>query len=162
MVLNAQLKVQSKNGVRWFAARDFFVDLFETALQPEEVLVEVVLPPTPARTGYAFEEVSRRHGDYALVGAAAAVTLDAQGHCAEARLAYFSVGPGPVLAQQAMAALTGQALTAAAIEAAADIAASQDIDPPGDIHASARYRRHLARVLARRVLGKATERAIGN
>jgi CO/xanthine dehydrogenase FAD-binding subunit len=67
-----------------------------------------------------------------------------------------------VLAQQAMAALTGQALTAEAIEAVAEIAATQDIDPPGDIHASARYRRHLAQVLARRVLGKAAERAIGN
>lgn len=154
-VLEAHLKVQSKNGERWIATRDFFTDLFATALEPEEVLVEVVLPPLPARTGYAFEEVSRRRGDYALVGAAAAVTVDDKGNCAEARLVYFSVGPGPVTAHQALAALKGQALTAAAIEAAAEIAATQDIDPPGDIHASAKYRRHLAKVLARRVLTRA-------
>jgi len=159
LALQAQLKAQSSQGSRWIAASDFFVDLFETALEPEELLVEVALPPVMAHTGYAFEEVSRRHGDYALVGAAAVVTLDEAGNCAEARLALFSVGPGPVMAEQAMAALQGHALTAEAIEAAAEIAATQDIDPPGDIHASIKFRRHLAKVLARRVLAAASERA---
>ena len=158
-VLDAQLKIQGKQGERLIPAAEFFVDLFETAVEPDELLTEVILPPTPARTGYAFEEVSRRLGDYALVGAAAAVTMDDNGRCEQARLVYFSVGPGPVAAQQATGLLQGQPPTPEAIEAAAELAAARDLDPPSDIHASAKYRRHLARVLARRVLTGAAVRA---
>jgi len=158
--LNAQFRVRSQSGERWIPANDFFVDLFATALEPEEVLVEVVLPEMLPRSGYAFEEVARRHGDYALVGAAATVTLDQSNRCEQVRLIYFSVGNGPVEAHQAEAMLKGQELTSEAIQAAAETAASTDIDPPGDIHASIAYRRHLAKVLAKRVLEKATTRAI--
>ncbi|MCB0213290.1 MAG: xanthine dehydrogenase family protein subunit M [Anaerolineae bacterium] len=157
--LNARFRTQSSSGERWFTADEFFVDLFTTALEPEELLVEIVIPPMAAHTGYAFREVSRRHGDYALVGVAATVTLDAGGLCESARLVYLSVGDKPVEAHQATAALIGQKLTAEAIEAAAEIAAGQDIDPPGDIHASVPYRRHLAKVLAKQVLATATARA---
>ncbi|MCB9079576.1 MAG: xanthine dehydrogenase family protein subunit M [Anaerolineaceae bacterium] len=157
--LNARFRAQSRSGQRWLTADEFFVDLFTTALEPEELLVEIVIPPLPARTGYAFHEISRRHGDYALVGVAATVTLDDSGLCEAARLVYFSVGDKPVEAVQATAALAGQKLSAAAIDAAAEIAATQDIDPPGDIHASVAYRRHLAKVLARQVLAAATARA---
>ena len=159
VALNAQMRILNQNGQRWVSANEFFVDLFTTAVEPEELLVEVVLPPMPARTGYAFEEVSRRLGDYAMVGVAATITLDDNNVCRQAKLVYFSVGPGPVEAFQAEAALQGQTLTAEAIQAAAEIAAANDIDPTGDIHASAAYRRHLAKVLARRVLEKAAERA---
>jgi len=160
--LEARLLVRSsQRGERWLPAQEFFVDLFATALEPDELLVEVVLPALPARTGCAFQEVARRHGDYALVGAAAVVPLDDKTLCQQVRLVYFSVGNGPVEAHQATAALRGQALTAEAIEAAAETAASVDIDPPGDIHASAKFRRHLANVLARRVLTQAHQRAQG-
>ncbi len=162
VALDARFRVQSKSGERWIPAGDFFVDLFTTAIEPEELLVEIVLPPLPARTGYAFHEFSRRPGDYALVGAAATVTLEDRNRCQAARLVYFSVGSGPVEAFQATAMLAGQELTAEAIQAAADTAASSDIDPPGDIHASAKYRRQLAKVLARRLLEKASERAQGS
>jgi len=155
---NARLKVSSHSGERWVQANEFFVDLFATALEPEELLVEVALPDMPPRSGYAFEEVSRRHGDYALVGAAAVVTLDSSHNCEQAKLVYFSVGNGPVEAHQAEAVLQGQPLTAEAIQAAAETAAAEDIDPPGDIHASAAFRRHLAKVLAQRVLQKAVKR----
>ncbi len=161
MALDAQLRLRSHSGERWVPASEFFVDLFATALEPEELLVEVTLPEMSPRTGYAFEEVSRRHGDYALVGVAATVTLDNNNRCEQARLVYFSVGNGPTEAHQAEAALQGQPLTAEAIAAAAEIAAGEDIDPPGDIHASAAYRRHLAKVLARRVLSRAAERVQG-
>lgn len=157
--LQARFRVESENGERWVPAQEFFVSLFETTLQPEELLVEVVLPSLPARTGYAFREVSRRHGDYALVGVTAVITLDRNNLCQEARLVYFSVGDGPVEASQAAAILTGQALTPEAIQAAAETAAITDIDPPGDIHASVNYRRHLAKVLARQVLTEAGSRA---
>jgi CO/xanthine dehydrogenase FAD-binding subunit len=159
LALEARFAVQSLQGKREVPAAEFFVDLFTTSLEPEELLVEVILPPVSPRTGYAFREVSRRHGDYALVGAAAAVTLNEKGACEQARLVYFSVGPGPVAAHQATALLQGQVLTPAAIEAAAETAASADIDPSGDIHASVAYRRHLAKVLARQVLAEAGQRA---
>ena len=158
MALEARCRVQSKRGERWLSAAEFFVDLFETALEPDELLVEIDLPPLPARTGYAFGEISRRQGDYALVGVAAVVTLDERDLCQQARLVYFSVGDGPVEAHQVATILKGQPLTAEAIQAAAEAAATQDIDPPGDIHASAKYRRHLAKVLARQVLEEATGR----
>lgn len=157
--LNARFRTQNSNGERWFSADEFFVDLFTTALEPDELLVEIVIPPLPAKTGYAFREVSRRHGDYALVGVTATVTLDNAGLCESARLVYFSVGDKPVEASQATAALAGQKLTTEAITAAAEIAATQDIDPPGDIHASVSYRRHLAKALAKQVLEQASVRA---
>jgi len=162
VTLDAQLRLRSQNGERWVPASEFFVDLFATALEPEELLVEVTIPEMPLRTGYAFEEVSRRRGDYALVGVAATVTLDGSNRCEQAKLVYFSVGNGPIEAHQAEVALQGQELTAEAILAAAEIAAGQDIDPPGDIHASVAFRRHLAKVLAQRVLEKAVNRVQGS
>ena len=162
VALDALFKVRSQANERWITADDFFVDLFATALEPEELLVEVSLPEMPPHTGYAFEEVSRRHGDYALVGAAATVTLDDTGQCQRARLVYFSVGSGPVEAFQAQTALDGEALSPETIQAAAETAASVDIDPPGDIHASPAFRRHLAKAVAQRVLARAAARATGN
>jgi CO/xanthine dehydrogenase FAD-binding subunit len=96
-----------------------------------------------------------------MVGVAAAVTLDEAELCREVRLVFLSVGDGPVMAQQAAEALRGQAPTPEAIRAAAEIAAKADIDPGSDIHASADYRRHLAKVLAERTLAEAFERARG-
>ncbi len=158
LILNARLRVQSANGERWIPANEFFIDLFTTALEPEDLLVEVALPEMPPGSGYAFEEISRRRGDYALVGAAATIILDDNNQCQQARLVYFSVGNGPVEAHQAEAALQGQQLTQETIQAAAETAAA-NLDPPGDIHASVAYRRNLAKVLAGRVLEKAATRA---
>ncbi len=159
LVLNGRFTLRSAKGRRQLAAQDFFLGLFTTALQPDELLTEIALPPMPARSGWAFVETARRHGDFALAGVAALVTLDKAGKCADARLAFLSVGDGAVLAQNAANALRGQAPTAEAIAAAAEIAAAQDIDPTGDIHASADFRRHLTKVLTRRALEQAFERA---
>lgn len=159
VTLNARLRVQSRRGERWVNAKDFYIDLFATDLQPDELLVEIDIPAPPARTGWAFDEVSRRRGDYAMAGAAATVTLDDDGAIAAARLVYLSVGDFPTEAFQAEAALIGAQPTPTALRAAAEIAAAQDITPGSDIHASAAYRRHLARVLAERVLARAVERA---
>lgn len=159
LALNAQFGLRSSVGTRTVEADDFFVSLFATAVQPGELLTEIVIPKAPARHGYAFQEVSRRHGDFALVGVAASITLDAQGRCASARVALLSVGDRPMLAQHAAAVLIGQTPSPEVIRAAADAAAAQDIDPSSDIHASAKYRRHLAGVLTRRVLAAAFGRA---
>ncbi|HEX9704782.1 MAG TPA: xanthine dehydrogenase family protein subunit M [Gemmatimonadales bacterium] len=159
LALEARFRVRGPAAERWIAADAFFTGLFATALAPDELLVEIVIPSRPARAGWAFAEVARRHGDYALAGVAATLQLDDAGRCATARIALFSVGDGPALAGRAAAVLVGQLPTGEAIHAAADAASTEDIDPPSDIHASASYRRQLVRVLVGRVLPRAVERA---
>ena len=159
LALDAAFRARSVTGERTIPASEFFKGMLETALAPDELLVEIGLRPMPDRSGTAFLEVARRHGDYALVGIAVAVTLDGQGRCKAARIALLSVGDGPVLAVEAGKTLTGQVPSAEMVRAAADAAATRDVDPPSDIHASAAYRRRLVAVLTRRALGGAFERA---
>lgn len=159
VALDGRFRLRSQNSERWVQASEFFVGMFTTLLEPDELLVETAFPSLPPRSGYALEEVARRPHDFALAGVAAAVTLDNKGQCQQARLVFLSVGDGPVEARQAAETLRGQAPTMEAIRSAAEIAATTDIDPGSDIHASAKYRRHLAKVLAGRALEKAFERA---
>ena len=161
VALRARLRLQRAGGERWVEARDFFTGLLSTALEPEEILTEVALPPMPERSGWAFQEVARRHGDYAQVGLAAVVSLDEAGRCSEARLVYLSVGDRPVEAREAARLLAGAEPSDDTIAAAADKASREEMAPTGDIHASADFKRHLARVLTRRVLRRAFERARG-
>ena len=157
--LDARLLLRSHEKERWVSANEFFVDLFTTAMEPNELLIEVELPSLAPRTGWSFREIARRHGDYALVGVAALATSDDRGQCLEARMVFLSVGSGPVETTEAMALLAGQKPTPEAIRAAADTAATKEIDPPSDIHASSAYRRHLAKVLAEQALSQAFKRA---
>jgi carbon-monoxide dehydrogenase medium subunit len=159
VALNARFGLRSPRGERWVPAQDFFLGLFTTVLEPDELMVEVALPPLPARTGASFLEVARRRHDFALVGIAALVSLDENGGCRQARMVFLSAGDRPMEAHRAAEVLTGQAPTPEAIRAAAEIAASDDIDPSSDIHATAEFRRHLAKVLARRALELACRRA---
>ena len=159
LALDARFRAQSAKRARWIAAGEFFTGLFSTALGADELLVEIVLPRLAARSGCAFEEVSRRHGDYALVGVAAAVALDERERCAQARIALMSIGDRPVLAEPAAQLLKGEIPSAESIRAAANAAAHGDIDPPADIHASSAYRRQLVSVLIRRALERAFARA---
>lgn len=161
VALEGRFLLRSKRGERWVAARDFFIGLFTTALEPDELLLETVLSPVPPHSGWSFQEVARRHHDFALVGVAAMVTLDGGGTCDRARLVYFSVGDGPVEARQATAILAGQEPTPEAIREAAEMASKSDVEPQSDINASAAYRRHLVNVLGRRALAEAFERAQG-
>lgn len=161
VALNGRFRLRSQKGERWVPANEFFVGLFTSVLEPEELLIEINLPPLPERSGWSLMEVARRHNDFALIGVATIVTLDKNGSCEEARLVFLSAGDGPVEAHQAAELLKGQKLTAKAIQAAAEKAASADIDPGSDIHATAEFRRHLANVLARRALNDAFERAKG-
>jgi CO/xanthine dehydrogenase FAD-binding subunit len=159
LALDAKLTITSTSGVRVVSAPDFFVGLFSTAIQPGELLTQIQIPAFGPGSGFAFQEMSRRHGDFALVGVAAAVQLDGEERCSAARIALLSVGDRPALADQAAAALVGHRPSADLIRAAANAAATRDIDPPSDIHASARYRRQLANVLTRRALESAFDRA---
>jgi carbon-monoxide dehydrogenase medium subunit len=159
IAMKGRFRLRSRTKERWISADEFFVGFFTTVLEPDELLVEIALPSMPPCSGWAFLEVARRHGDYALVGIAAMVTLDREDRCQQVRLVFLSVGDGPVEAQEAAKILTGQPPTPQVIRAAADAAANVDIDPGSDIHASAKYRRHLAQILTCRVLEKAITRA---
>lgn len=161
VALSGRFRLRSPKGERWIPAQDFFVGLFTTVLQPDELLVEVALPPLPARTGGSFMEVARRSHDFALVGVAAVVSLDDKDIIRQARIVFLSAGDRPMVARRAAEALAGQAPTPQALQAAVEIAASDEIDPSSDIHATAEFRRHLAKVLAGRALDQACRRAAG-
>jgi carbon-monoxide dehydrogenase medium subunit len=160
VALRARFRLRKAGGDRWVNASDFFGGLFTTSLEPDEILVEVAIPPSPERTGWSFLEIARRHGDYAQIGVAALVTLDDAGRCREARLVYLSAGDVPIEAREAAGLLAGQEISPAAIAAAADQAA-REIRPFSDLHATADFKRHLARVITGRALRKAVERADG-
>jgi len=161
VALDGSFLLRNQRGERWVSAHEFFIGLFTSVLEPDELLVEAKFPPLPTRTGSALVEVARRPHDFALVGVVAVVTLDEDEHCQRARLVFFSVGDGPVAAHQAVEMLRGNKLTPDSLRVAAETAAKLDIDPGSDIHASAEYRRHLAGVLSFRALEKAYNRARG-
>lgn len=157
LALDAELTVGSRSGRRTVPAREFFVTVLTTVLQPNELLLEARFPPRPPGAGYAFLELVRQHGAFAIVSAAAMVALD-DGKISEARLCLGGVGPGPIRASRAEQALRGEAPTAAAFAEAARLAA-QDTDPGSDVHGSAEYRREMAAVFTRRALEAASARA---
>lgn len=159
LALNARLKARNTSGERWVDAEDFFVGMFTTALEADEILVEIELPAMPARTGWSFMEVAPRAGDYALMGVAALVTLDKNEKCEHARLVYLNAGDGPVDAKEAVQLLEGEKLDDRLIDSAARFASEKEITPYGNVHASSDFQRHLANVLTKRALEKAVQRA---
>ncbi|SDX65217.1 carbon-monoxide dehydrogenase medium subunit [Amycolatopsis xylanica] len=154
VALDAEFTVRGEHGLRTISARDFFTGSGQTALEADELLVEVRLPVLPARTGHAVEELSRRSHDLALVAVFVTVTLDADGACEQARIAIAGAGPTPIRAIAAEESLRGSVLTPALIAGAAREAAAAT-DPASDLHAPADYRRDMAAVLARRAITRA-------
>jgi len=159
--LEARFKIQNLEGERWVSASEFFIGLLMTSMEPEELLVEIEIPGLPARSGWSLKEVARRPHDFALIGVAAVLTLDKKDRCQSARLVYLSAGDGPLVAEEAAALLQDQEINEDLIIAAAEKAATEEIDPGSDIHATADFRRHLANVLTRRALAEAYQRAKG-
>ena len=137
---------------------DFFLGPFFSALEPDEILTAIEVPPPAPGEGTAFDEVARRRGDYALAGVAARIRLDARGTCREAAISLVNGGSTPCLVEEASRALVGAEPTPAVIASAA-AAAGAEADPAADMHASEAYRRHLIRVLTTRVLTRAARRA---
>jgi CO/xanthine dehydrogenase FAD-binding subunit len=152
--LDARFKARSSRGDRVLEAGDFFVTHLTTSLEPDELLVEVEVPELPAGTGHAFEEYSRRHGDFALGGAAVLYTSNGDGSCTDARIALLGAADTPLRASEAEAELKGKQLTEDLAAEAARIA-TRDIDPTGDIHGSGSYRKRLIEAMVRRALLKA-------
>jgi len=159
VAVDAEFRAVGPNGERRIKAADFFVTYLTTALEPTEVLTEVRFPALPPRTGWSFIELARRHGDFALTGVVARLATEGSGRCASAQIVLFGVGTTPVRARAAEQVLVGEPLSAPLFERAG-LTASQEIDEPlSDVHASADYRRDLARVLTRRALAEAARRA---
>ena len=151
VAMEAEFTVARKGGTRRVMAADFFQTYLSTAIEPDEILTEIRVPGLPSGARGAFLEISRRHGDFALVAAAAAVEVDGSGRIVSSRIALGGVGPTPIRARRAEAMLAGQPPTAALLrEAAATV--MEQTDPPDDIHASAEYRREMSAVFTRRAL----------
>ena len=155
--LEGQVVARGPKGERTLAPADLFETYLTTTLAPDEILTEVRLPTMPEGAGWAFEEFARRHGDFAIVGVAAMVVREGE-RCRTARLATAGSGPVPRRLRACEEILERDGLSDAAIEAAARHA-SELVEPDGDIHATADYRRHLAGVLTSRALRRARETA---
>ncbi|HML06988.1 MAG TPA: xanthine dehydrogenase family protein subunit M [Xanthobacteraceae bacterium] len=158
LALAGKLRAQSVRGERRIAAADFFVGALSTALEPDEMLVEVELPVAQPRSGACFLELARRRGDFAIIGVACTLRLDEQGRCAAARIALCNAGDTPVLAAQASDSLVGRRVGAAEIDGAAELV-RRSIEPGGNVHASKEFQHHIAGVLTGRALATAVERA---
>ncbi len=158
LALDAQMTLRSRDrGERTVAAADFFEGFFTTAAEADEILTSVSFPVIGAGTGHALEEVARRHGDYAMVGVAASVTVSG-GAITDARLALMSVDEKPVRAGSAEAMLRGSAPSAELFAEAAEMA-TRDLEPSADLHATAAYRRKVGSVCVRRALERAAKMA---
>lgn len=155
VALGATVRVARRGGIREIPAARFFRGIYTTALEPGEVLTEVVVPPIQPGWRSSFEELARRHGDYALVGLAAHCRVT-DGRIEEARLVFTGVGLTPVRASRAETALVSRRPDAKVLTEAGR-ALDADLDPPTDVHASASLRRHLARVLLTRTLTRFLE-----
>ncbi len=158
LCLDGEVVARRKGSERVVAAVDLYRAPLVTALEPDELLAEVRLRLPDRAAGWGFAEVARRHGDFALVGAAAVLTMSGDARVATARLAFFGAGPTPSRGTDGEALLTGQAPTTARIAEAARAAAAR-LAPDADLHATAEYRRSVAAVLAERTLTAAVDRA---
>ncbi len=158
LALAGKLRAQSVRGERWIAAADFFAGALTTALEPDEMLMEVELPIAQPHSGTCFVELARRRGDFAIIGVACTLRLDADGRCAQARIGLCNAGDVPVFAAPASDSLLGRRIGRPEIDEAAALV-QRSIDPGGSIHASKEFQRHIAGVLTARAVATANERA---
>jgi CO/xanthine dehydrogenase FAD-binding subunit len=158
-LLDATLTIAAPAGKRTIAAKDFFLGALSVDLGAQDIVTEIAFPKLPTNTGWGFEEVARRHGDFALAAVAATLTVS-DGRITQARIAMTGVDETAKRADDAEAMLLGQALAPPLRDAAID-ALRSSVAPNTDLHASADYRRHLVGVLAGRALDAAWRRARG-
>lgn len=157
LLLDAKITAKGASGERTIDAKDFFVGYLTSSLKEGEIVTAVEIADLPPNTGWGFEELSRRPGDFAIAAVCATVTLKG-GQCASARVSMAGVGPKALRGSSAEKILTGQKIDDELLKNAA-VAARNDCDPTNDIHASADFRRHLVGVLTERALRAACQRA---
>ncbi|MGH9001231.1 MAG: FAD binding domain-containing protein [Acidimicrobiia bacterium] len=160
VAVDAELVVRRSSGERRVAAGDFFVGYLTSDLAEDELLTAVRFPAWPARAGWSVQEMSRRHGDFAVIGVVAVVVLDPDGAVERAALSFFGAGERPVRVGEAEDLLVGQRPEEALLADAGKLVADR-LQPSGDNHGSGPYRSHVAGVLTRRSLAEATQRAQG-
>jgi carbon-monoxide dehydrogenase medium subunit len=150
VALDANIVLLGKGGERRVKADDFFLDLYTTAKAADEIVTACEIPVATASMRYAFDELARRRGDFAIVGLFLAAKMQAE-TIGQARLVYFGIGSTPVRAHEAEKALAGRRVDDAAI-AAAQVALARELHPAGDLYHTAETKQHLANVLTRRLL----------
>jgi carbon-monoxide dehydrogenase medium subunit len=160
LALRAQVVATGPQGERLIPIDDFFVDLFTTALAPDEILTEIRVPVPAPRSGGAYLKLERKVGDFAIAGVASHVVLDENGVCQEVGIGLTNVGPIPLRAARAEDVLRGEQPTEEAIQEAAELAA-QDSQPTSDLRGPEEYKRAMVRVLTKRALRQALQRATG-
>ena len=158
LALEATLTAQSASGSRTIAAGDFFTGPYDTCLADDEMVTSVDVPRADGINGHAYAKMARRAGDYAVVGAAALVSLSPDGVCLKARVALCAVGPTAFICEDAERSLQGTRLTDADLAEAAALA-GRAADPVSDVHAAADYRRAMTPVVVEQALAKARDRA---
>ena len=156
LALDATIEAVGPNGSREIAAKDFFVSTWETSLIDGEILTGVRFPIWSGKCGFVVEEVARRHGDFALVGVAAAVQVDGS-KVTKAASALFGVGGTPVRASEAEQALIAGGISAD-LDAVGKLAAT-NLAPSDDVHASGEYRKSVAATIVARAIAKALKEA---
>jgi aerobic carbon-monoxide dehydrogenase medium subunit len=154
MTCDAEIAVVGKSGTRAFQAADFFQGALTTALEPDQIIVEVRLPPWPKGRRWGFQEFARRRGDFAMAAAAVFYDQDQGGKATNAHVGVIGVGDRPLRLGGVEGVLNGQVVDETTI-AKAEAAASAAVDPPDDIHASAAYRRALTGTMVERALKQA-------
>ncbi len=159
VALDAEIETRSVRGSRRIPAADFFVSAFMTALEPDELVTAVHLPVWGPGCGFAVAELARRHGDFAIAGAACGVAVE-DGRVSRAAVGLIGMGSVPVRARQAEQALSGASVAEVDLAGLAHDAVAT-LQPPSDVHGSGAYRRRVAAHMIARALGRALAEAQG-
>lgn len=158
LAVDGELRLLGSDGERWVRGEDFFLGLMSTALKPAELIAEIRFPSLTGRSGGAYFKMPQQASGFAIVGVAASLNLDRQGRCEEIGIGVTGLGAKPFRARAVEQRLRGNKLTPKGIEeSAAQVA--DGVDPQEDMHASAKFRAHLARVFTTRAVREAAKRA---
>jgi carbon-monoxide dehydrogenase medium subunit len=160
LAYNVEIVATGPNGARTIPIDEFFTGLFETVLEPDEILTEIRIPTPGANSGGAYHKIERKVGDYAISAVAVQLTMDGD-TCTAARIGLTNVSFMPMRAENAEGALVGQTVTADLLEAVGQAAAAE-CDPAGDLRGSVEYKRDLTRILTKRAIKTAVARAKGS
>ena len=158
LAFDMEFVVMSSAGERVIQAEDFFVTYLTTSIEPGEILTEIRIPRLPPGTGWGFQELARRHGDFSFVGALATVRVES-GLCCDPRIVLFGAADRAIRVPAGEACLEGAPPSEASLTVMGDAVFDAVEDPLSDVHASAEYRRDLARVLSKRAMSEAMSRA---
>ncbi len=159
LALRASVVITGSAGARIVPIDEFFFGFYTTAIQPNEILTEIQIPVPPSGTGSAYHKLERKVGDYATAGVGVQLTLDGKGICTAIGIGLTNVNPVPLRAERSVAALLGKPINEATIAEAAKYAA-EDCNPSTDLRGSDEYKRAMVAVLLKRMIIKATERAL--